>query len=504
MKPEAASLYVDAAVNAYLTRELQPREIGPDGLRAFMKKVLPYYEDSRVSRLICDELDAVERGDTPKLILTMPPQEGKTTHASEALPAYWIGRHRRTSVIMSSYNDDRAQVNSRHVRDILESPDWPYADVRLRPDTRNVGHMEMTDGSALHAVGVGGGMTGYGADLLLIDDYVKDSEDANSAALRDRAWDWYQRVALTRRHTDTREIIVATRWHEDDLIGRVLADPIEAATWRVVEIAAFAHEDDPLGREVGEYLHGRNPQEYAESRRRMDPQGFEALYQQRPTSPEGNMFKRGWWKSYDPDVTPVEARFITVDSAFKQTVASDYSAAAIWGKAGERAYCLGAWNERVEFPELLDRLAMLYETFRVPLVIEDAGSGQSAIQVLQRWGIPIIRKRLPRYSSKAERAEQVTPWIRAGQVYLADDEHWWSFGNTVTRFSFIEQHASFRPNASTHDDLVDTTSIALSELFAHAPLKGTDPGSRWATYRVGNAAVSSPERSVGADLFGAR
>ncbi len=492
------------------------RTAGPETLADFCHLMDDEYEETRVTQLICRELEAVERGETTRLILMMPPREGKTLHASWNFPAWYLGRHPRHQIILASYNDDRAQVNSRHVRDMLDSEKWPYKDVAIRADTRAAGHWETTAGGVLHAAGTSGGTTGYGAHLFVVDDYIKDHEEADSDTKRDSVWEWWQTVATTRRMPGARFIVVATRWNEDDLIGRIL-NSAGADRWKVVEVPMIAREDDPrddpFGRPRGEYLNGRIPQEEVPSveLEEITDQDFAALYQQNPQTELGNLFKRNWWQFYDFDEEwdkNLRPTIITVDSAFSLGPERDYSCAAVWGLHGDNAYVMDLWHERVEFPVLLTRLRGLYEKWQVPLFIEDQGSGKSAVQVMHaptqagKAGIPVVAVKTVRGESKEQRARQVTQWVQVKRVFLPKD--------TVSRHfpwreAFIEQHAAFPHGA--HDDMVDTTSIALKHFFKTAVLKpSSDPASRWRGYRVTSTPrVAVPTgRDIGRDLFGAR
>lgn len=316
-------------------------------------------------------------------------------------------------------------------------------------------------------------------NCLLIDDAVKDKEQADSALMREKTWDWYQSTSYTRLDPSGGAVVlIGTRWHADDLIGRALRD---GDYWRVLNFPAEAEEGDTLGREPGEWLWPElfSPERYQEIRARVGPRNWNALYQQRPSSEEGAMFPRSAWRSYRPGAEPaLREVVISVDSAFKEGVGSDYSVFAVWGADGLGSYyVLDRVKERMEFPELIATGHRLYARWReraatrkVSLLVEDRASGQSAIQVWSRvsYGpsgtlpaLPVLRWNIPSGRSKASRADEVTHLILAGRVYLPDNASWVA--------DFVQEHVEF-PHGP-HDDQVDTTSQALG-WFLNQPRKG--------------------------------
>lgn len=456
---------------------------------AFCTYMDPTYQNAKHTKIIRAALEEVERGDISRLIVTMPPRHGKSRHCSEFFPAWLLGRDPTAEIIIASHTDSLAEAKSREVQNFFSNPRWPFPSSRIDYKIRGVGRWQTTEGGQLLACGIQGGATGFGADYLVIDDYLKTREQADSAAIRDKCWDFFTETGRTRLSPNGAIVILATRWHEDDLIGRILSGP-GASRWKVIELRAVCDDDnDPLNRKQGEALW---PERFSLDKlpsleaNEIDIRGWEALYQQRPTAAVGNIFHREWWQYYDPRVTTLQGlnpMFISVDSSFKEGISNDFSVAAVWGRMNGKAYLLDLWRARVQFPELVESLKALYTKWHVPLVIEDKASGQSAIQVLSRAHIPIIPHKIPSSSTKISRAEPLALYVESGMVYIPMDAEW--------RNDFIEEHASF-PN-SAHDDQVDTTSMALPRLLMglqrrdprdlayNSNIVGARPKSRWLT-----------------------
>lgn len=398
----------------------------------------------------------------------MPPRHGKTYLTSKLFPAWFMGRNPKRQIILASHSAPLAETNSRRARDYLTSPVWPFPNAKLSAKAQGVQRWETEQGGSLLAAGVGGKIQGFGANVLLIDDPVGGVEEADSILMRDKAWDWYQEDARPRLEPGGAIVVIMTRWHEDDLIGRLMNTD---SGWVSLVLPAIAEENDPLGRQVGEALWPeRIPLEELPSveKGEISTRTFIGLYQQRPSLAAGNIFDRKWWKTYQLQEAPnLKASVITIDSAFKDGVQNDFSVAAVWGFQNGCAYLIDIWRKRVQFPELCEGLRELYRNYKAPLIIEDAASGQSLLQVLTRPlpnqpAIPVVSFRLPHNMSKTSRASAVTRYIEAGLVYLPEKAPWLD--------EFIEEHSSF-PNAA-HDDMVDTTAIALRRLFGENTRQG--------------------------------
>jgi predicted phage terminase large subunit-like protein len=431
------------------------KELARRGLGDFLALMQPDYEQPVHVRAICTHLEALEAREIPRLIVTMPPRHGKTLHSSQGLPAWYLGRRPSEHVILASYGAELAEQNSRRARALVTDPRWPF-EAQLATDSAAVGRWHTSDGGGLIAAGVGGGITGFGADLLVIDDPLKGREEADSEAIRESSWRWLTDVAFTRLHKDAVVLLCLTRWHEADLAGRLLNSSI-ADAWTLLSLPALANEGDALSRSEGEPLW---PDRYdasalTEMRETMGSRSFAALYQQAPTSDTGGTFQRRWLEG-KYDTLPEGARIVqTVDSAFKTGVANDYSVIATWAADDRFFYLVDVWRRRVEFPDLVRAITTQAERHRpTAVLIEDTAAGQSAIQTLQRETklpiVPMLAK-----GSKISRAEAVSPLFEAGKVLLPAQKPAWLH-------EWIEEHVSFP--AGRHDDMVDTTSLALDRL----------------------------------------
>lgn len=294
------------------------------------------YEAARHHEVIAAALEEVEAGRMPRLIITMPPRHGKSELASRKFPAWFWGKDPYRQVLFATYNSDFAKTFGKHVRTLMESPQFQqvFPLCKLKTGSKAADAMTTEDGGEASFVGVGGGLTGKGADLLIIDDPIKEPEEAASKSFRDKQWTWFSQAAMTRLMPMGRVVIIMTRWHEDDLVGR-LTDPTnpcynseEAASWKVLSLPAIAVDDDPMGRKPGEALWpDRFPIPVLEAQKRLDPAGFSALYQGSPTPADGDYFKEEWLATYTrEELDQVMAEGLRIYGASDHAVATTQSA----------------------------------------------------------------------------------------------------------------------------------------------------------------------------------
>jgi len=416
--------------------------------------------------MLASTLEGAVKGDYKRLIVEIPPRHSKSVHVSELLPAWILGHNPDLRIILASYSSGLSAAFSRRVRNTIETERYGmvFPGTRLARDSRSA---QVWDIAGRHggmiAAGVGSGITGHGADVLIIDDPVKDRQAAESTTIREATWDWYTSTARTRLHPGGVIIVCQTRWHYDDLAGRLLEgkDDEDKEDWTEVKFPALAIGDgDVLGRQVGDPLW---PERYSADELRVikaevGTRDWTSLYQQEPTDEEGAIFPLKWWKYYDPDRFVFNTRFRTVqfwDTAFKEDEANDYSVGATWTKNPNGDVMARDWfKKRLQFPELKRAVIAQYDKWRPDIVyIEDKGSGQSLIQELRNTGLP-IRAYKPD-GSKEVRAHAVTPYIENGTVFLPERH--------PLLAEFLEEHGKFP--AGKHDDMVDTTTMAL-ELMA--------------------------------------
>ncbi len=249
---------------------------------------------------LISRLEAVERGDVRRLMVFMPPRHGKSETTTKKFPAWFLGRNPDFHVIISSYAFNLARSFSKDVRDTIEDRVYKTVfNISTAEDARMVRDWDIAGfRGGLLAQGVGGGITGYGANLFIIDDPFKNQEEAESTIIRDKVWEWYRSVVLTRLEPDARIILIMTRWHQDDLAGRILR---EEKDWEVINFAALAEGEDILGRQKDDALW---PERYSRdalvaTRGKVGSRVWASLYQGRPMDPESQKFRREWFRLYD-------------------------------------------------------------------------------------------------------------------------------------------------------------------------------------------------------------
>lgn len=414
------------------------------------------YQVPRHIAILNRKLIGVARGDIKRLMVFIPPRHGKSLLISQYFPAWYLGLFPERRFMLTSYGDDFSAGWGSKSRDLLRQWGHLYG-VAISDSSSSASAWNIAGNTGgLIAAGVGGQLTGYGAHILSIDDPYKSREEAKSITVRERVYEWYTQTAYPRLEPDGAVILVMQRWHHDDLAGRLLRDQSHADRWDVVCLPAIAEEQDELGRMPGDALWPEHwPVEKLEAiKAAMGGYAWSSQYQQRPSPSKGATFRREWMDKRYRETPLLPTIIQTIDSAFQTGVSNDYSVIATWGTDGKNYYLLDVWCERVEFPDLISAIKAQAARHRPnSIVIENAASGQSAIQTLKReTNLPIVGLRFK--GSKQSRADSVSPLFEAGKVYLPDDAPWLS--------DWIEEHVQF-PRAP-HDDRVDTTSMALLRL----------------------------------------
>ena len=397
-------------------------------------------------KILVETLEAVERGELDRVILTIPPRHGKSLITSQLFPAWFLGRNPTKSIIASSYGQELASDFGRRVRGFTRErlhrsifPDCVIAD-----DSDSVSRFHTTAGGAYYAVGAGGPITGRGADLLLIDDPIKSREDADSPAFRRALESWYESVAYPRLEPGGAIVLIQTRWHEDDLAGWLIKEHASEG-WKVISMPAIAETDGGWRIEGDALWPGRYPLEtLARIREAVGTAAWISLYQQRPAPEEGAIFKRDWFKQYGGPLEVTRTIF-SLDTAFKAGQSNDYSVITIISVAKTGFHIRLVSRGRWEFPELKAQVVALADIWRpTAVLVEDAASGQSLIQALKaETRLPILP--VKPQGDKVSRAHAVSPLVESGRVVLPESAPWLN--------DFIEDVISFP--AAPHDDQVD-------------------------------------------------
>lgn len=413
-------------------------------------------------KLICAKLEDIFWGRSKRVIFQMPPRHGKSMTVTETFPSYymekWASMGVKKNVIQVSYSGDLAEDFGAKNRDKVEEFGKELFGIGLDPRQKTKAKWSLENGATMVSVGIGGPITGKGANLLIIDDPIKNHEEAESETYREKVWNEWRATLRTRLTSDAAVIVIQTRWHEDDLAGRL----IKTGKWEVVSLPAICDsEDDLLGRKIGEPLCpelGFDAKWAEETKHDVGSRAWEALYQQRPTAAEGNIFKRQWFRFYRQSDLPTSFDEITQswDMSFKDTEKSDYVACGVWGRKGANHYLLYALKERLDFVATIQKFIQVSKMFPQATLklVEEKANGAAVISMLRKK-IPGIVAVNPTESKEA-RAYAVTPLFEAGNVFIPEDAAW--------KDEYIEELVSF-PNGK-HDDQVDQTTQYLRRHIA--------------------------------------
>jgi predicted phage terminase large subunit-like protein len=454
-------------------------------------------------------VEIADRGNQ-RLLLSMPPQEGKSWRVSRHTPLWLLMQFPTLRYGLVSYDQGNANQFSYLVRADIELFDGTAGEIdlglRLAKDQKAMGRWMLITGGGVYAIGIGGGLTGRPLDALNIDDPVKDVRDAESKLLSQQAWDWWHTVARPRLAPWAPTDVVSTRWDLYDLNGRMQEQQAEDESggvehfdkWRVVNISAKADHDpakgetDILGREPGQFMvsaRGRTREQWEATENGTPPRFWNALYQGRPSAQSGDVWLREWWRRYDValwtqtedgtyrvlghDVT------ISVDCAFRDTASSDYVVMQVWAKKGADTFLVTQVRARMNFVVTLDalkRLVRLFPDARLK-IIEGKANGDAVIASLKH-DVPGIVVAEP-VQSKTARAEAVQPPIRSGNVHLPTTRV--ATMNPDIAFdveAFIDECTNFP--YGPHDDQVDAASQYLEEAY----------------YRTGALVISMPSGMI--------
>ena len=345
--------------------ELARRELARRRLLDFIKVNFPEYKVSWHHKLLCEKLEAVERGEIKRLIVTMPPRHGKSEIVSVQFPSWLIGRDKNRNIIEASYSGDLAVDFGRQVRNIIANEKYKniFSNVTLAEDSQAKGKWNTNGRGAYNAVGVGGATTGKGADFLIIDDPVKNRQDAESSVIRESNWNWYTSTALTRLSPEGAVIVVMTRWHDDDLVGRILKSE-NAHLWDVVHLPAIATKDEEF-RKQGEALWADwfTLEKLQTIKQDIGSYDWSSLYQGNPIDSDSQEFRRDMFKyKSEQDLQDKRLnRYLTIDLAFSDKETADNIGFCDNRVDGNNRWNLRAWGRKLSPKDLIDYLFVMHK-----------------------------------------------------------------------------------------------------------------------------------------------
>jgi predicted phage terminase large subunit-like protein len=437
------------------------RERAQGGFMNYVKMMWPGFVHGRHHAVMAKKFEAIAAGKLKRLIINMPPRHTKSEFASYLLPSWFLGKYPNKKIIQTSNTSDLAVNFGRKVRNLVDSEAYAkvFPGVALRQDSKSAGRWATNQNGEYFAIGVGGTVTGKGADLLIIDDPHSEQEAALASgdpSVFDKTYEWYTSGPRQRLQPGGAIVIVMTRWADRDLTGRVLKDAQmrdSLGEWEVVEFPAIMPSGNPLWPEFW------SPKELEALREELPPSKWNAQYQQQPTGEEGALVKREWWKMW-PNDNPPPCEFIiqSWDTAFTKNERSDYSACTTWGvfhmnddPNDVNVILLDAFQKRMEFPELKEKAMANYREWEPDAcIIEAKAAGAPLVFELRSMGMLVSEYTPSRGNDKFVRLNSVTDLFRSGKVW-APETRWAS--------EVIEQMAAF-PNGE-HDDLVDSSTQAL-------------------------------------------
>ena len=438
------------------------RQSCQDNFMPFVKTMWSAFIEGEHHKRMADMFDRVSKGELKRIIINMPPRHTKSEFASHYLPAWFLGNFPDKKVIQTAHTSELAVGFGRKVRNLVNSKDFntAFPDVSLQADSKAAGRWNTNKGGEYFAIGVGGAVTGKGADLLIIDDPHSEQEGASAdPAVFKKTFEWYTSGPRQRLQPNGAIVIVMTRWHQTDLTGQIINSSLKRAgsdQWEVMELPAILPSGRPLWEEYWSL------EELEALRAELPTSKWSAQYQQDPTSEEGALIKREWWKTWE-GLEPPECEFViqSWDTAFLKTQRADYSACTTWGvfyrenkddgKIAPNLILLDAHKERLEFPDLKRRALEKYKAYSPDaFIVEAKAAGQPLIFELRALGIPVSEYTPSRGNDKISRVNAVSDLFASGIVWCPQ-----------TRWAedVIEEFAGF-PNME-HDDLVDSTTQAL-------------------------------------------
>jgi predicted phage terminase large subunit-like protein len=437
-------------------QQMSEAEAAKNDFLAFTQSVWGDFIKGSHHKIMAEKFNRIATGDLKRLIVNMPPRHTKSEFASYLLPAWLMGRKPTLKIMQTTHTAELAYRFGRKTRNLMNSREYTkvFENVVLRADSQAAGRWETEKGGEYFAAGVGGAVTGRGADLLIIDD-PHSEQDALSPTAMEHAYEWYTSGPRQRLQPNGAIVIVMTRWAENDLTGKLIkqqARDILADQWEIVEFPALMPDDTPMW---GEFW---NKKDLLAVKGSLSVAKWEAQWQQNPTSDISAILKREWWQTWDQKaLPPLEYIMQSYDTAFSKQTNADYSAITTWGvfypvEGGPPNLILvDATRGRWDFPDLRRRALQEYQYWDPECVlIEAKASGMPLTHELRTMGIPVLNYSPSRGNDKFTRVNAVAPIFESGLVWCPD---------TTWAEEVVEECAAFP--AGEHDDYVDTVTQAL-------------------------------------------
>ena len=426
-----------------------------DDFMSFVKHCWPEFIQGDHHAKIADKFNKLANGEIKRLIINMPPRHTKSEFSSFLLPAWMIGRKPKLKIIQSTHTTELAVRFGRKAKNLMDTQEYKEVfETRLKEDSQAAGKWETQQGGEYYAAGVGSAITGRGADLLIIDD-PHSEQDALNIDSMERAYEWYTSGPRQRLQPGGAIVLVMTRWNTKDLTGMLLKaqKEVKSDKWDIIEFPAIMPSGKPVWPEYWKL------DELEGVKASLSVQKWNAQWMQNPTSEEGAIIKREWWKNWDKDYIPTLEHVIqSYDTAFMKKETADYSAITTWGvfrsseDSGPQLILLDALKERLEFPELRRKAYEQYQYWDPDTVLVEAkASGLPLTYELRKMGIPVINFTPSKGNDKHTRVNAVAPLFESGSIWAPTDQ---AFAQEV-----IEECAAFP--YGDHDDLVDSMTQAV-------------------------------------------
>lgn len=437
-----------------LEEQLRKLNLAEKRFIPFVKHVWPEFIEGDHHRKIAQKFEDIANGKIKRLIVNMPPRHTKSEFASYLFPAWMVGKNPKLKVIQTTHTGELAVRFGRKMKNLVDQENFRqvFEDCRIAADSKAAGRWETNKGGEYYAAGIGGAITGRGADLLIIDD-PHSEQDALSDTAMDSAYEWYTSGPRQRLQPGGAIVIVMTRWSTKDLTGKLLNAQSEpkADKWEVVEFPAIMPSNTPVWPNYWKL------EELEAVKASLSESKWQAQWQQNPTSEEGSIIKREWWKMWDKEDIPDLIHIIqSYDTAFSKKETADFSAITTWGVfypqfKGPHLILLDVKKGRWDFPEL-KKIALEEYKYWEPetIIIEAKASGTPLTHELRQIGVPVVNFTPSKGNDKHVRVNSVAPLFEAGKVYYPDKR--WAE-------EVIEECAAFP--YGEHDDLVDSTTQAL-------------------------------------------